>query len=91
MITKPDDLYLELVTPEEILFSGWAGLIDVPGGKGRFMILREHAAIISTLTKGFIRIISKEGVEKRYDCAGGVVECIDNRVTILMDHPAKAN
>lgn len=88
-MNKPDDLYLELVTPEEILYSGPVGLVDVPGTSGRFMILREHGAIISTLKKGFIRIMGKDSVERRFDCSGGVVECFDNRVTILIDHPFK--
>ena len=81
---KHDDLYLELVTPEGILYSGDVGFIDVPGASGRFMILREHGAIISTLKNGFIRIIGKDSVERRFDCTSGVVECINNNVTILM-------
>ncbi|MCL2072289.1 MAG: F0F1 ATP synthase subunit epsilon [Marinilabiliaceae bacterium] len=87
MTTKPDDLYLELVTPEVILYSGAVGLIDVPGVSGRFQILREHGAIISILKKGIIRIIGKDSVERKYNCTGGTVECFENRVTILMDHP----
>ena len=89
MTTKPDDLYLELVTPEVILYSGSVGLIDVPGATGRFQILREHGPIISILKKGFIRFIGKDSVERRFECTGGVVECFGNRVTILMDHPSK--
>jgi len=79
------DLYLELITPEGILYSGPVGLVDVPGAAGRFTILREHGAIISTLKNGFIRVIGKDSVERRFNCnGGGVVECVDNHVTILM-------
>jgi F-type H+-transporting ATPase subunit epsilon len=84
-MNKHNDLYLELVTPEGIVFSGTVGFIDVPGAIGRFMILRDHVAIISSIKKGFIRIITKDSVERRFDCTGGgVVECINNHVTILM-------
>lgn len=83
------DLYLELVTPEEILFDGPVGLVDVPGAAGRFTVLREHGPIISTLTAGIIRIIGKDGVERRFRCREGVLECIGNHLTILMDHPPK--
>jgi F-type H+-transporting ATPase subunit epsilon len=82
---KPsDDLNLELITPEGVLYSGPVGLVEVPGSAGRFMILRDHAAIISTLKKGSIRVIGKDSVERRFDCSAGVVECVDNKVTILM-------
>ena len=86
---KPDDLYLEIITPEGVLYSGSVGLIDLPGASGRFMILREHGSIISTLKEGFVRIIGKDSVERSFDCTGGVVECLDNNVTVLIDELVK--
>jgi F-type H+-transporting ATPase subunit epsilon len=83
------DLYCEVVTPEKILFDGPVGMVDLPGASGRFTILRDHAPIISTLTKGNIRIIGKDGVERHFPCLQGVAECIDNHLTILMSHPPK--
>jgi F-type H+-transporting ATPase subunit epsilon len=85
------DLYLEVVTPEEILFEGPVGMVEVPGAAGRFTILRDHHPIISTLTNGRIRIIGKDGVERFFPCRQGVVECHENHMTILMDHPPKNN
>lgn len=84
------DLYLEVVTPEEILFEGSVGMVEVPGTTGRFTVLRDHAPIISTLIQGRIRVISKDGVERFFHCRKGVVECKDNHMTVLMDHPPKA-
>jgi len=86
---KPDDLYLEIITPEGVLYSGSVGLIDLPGASGRFMILREHGSIISTLKEGFVRIIGKDSVERSFDCTGGVVECFENNVTVLIDQLVK--
>lgn len=83
------DLYLELVTPEEILFKGPVGMVEVPGTGGRFTVLRDHAPIISTLIEGRIRVIGKDGVERFFQCRKGVVECKDNHMTVLMDHPPK--
>lgn len=83
------DLYLEVVTPEEILFNGTIGLVDVPGSAGRFTVLRDHGPIMSTLTAGVIRVISKEGTEHHFKCREGFLECYNNHVTILMDHPIK--
>lgn len=85
------DLYLEVVTPEEILFEGPVGMVEVPGTTGRFTILRDHAPIISTLIEGNIRIISKDGVERFFPCRKGVVECKDNHMTVLMEHPPQVS
>jgi len=83
------DLYLEVVTPEEILFEGPVGMVEVPGTSGRFTVLRDHAPIISTLVEGRIRVIGKDGVERFFNCKKGVVESRDNHMTVLMDHPPK--
>jgi F-type H+-transporting ATPase subunit epsilon len=84
------DLFLEVVTPEEILFEGPVGMVEVPGSTGRFTVLRDHAPIISTLIEGRIRVIGKDGVERFFICRKGVVECKDNHMTVLMDQPLKA-
>jgi len=81
---KHDDLYLEIVTPDRIIYDGTVGLIDIPGENGAFTILKHHAPIIASLGKGVIRIIGKTGSEEEIKCDGGVVECQDNKVTILI-------
>ncbi|MFO8001899.1 MAG: F0F1 ATP synthase subunit epsilon [Marinilabilia sp.] len=82
-----DDLYLEIITPEDILYEGPVGLVEAPGSSGRFVLLRDHAPIISTLEKGDIRVIGKHGHEQHFLCKEGVLECHDNRLVILMNHP----
>jgi len=80
-----EDLYLEIITPEKILYDGLVGLIEVPGASGRFVLLRDHAPIISTLVRGDIRVIGKDGYDHHFKCKQGVVECHDNHTVILMD------
>lgn len=80
-----NDLYLEVVTPENICFEGAVGMVDVPGVMGRFTILIDHAPIISTLTTGDIRVIGKDGIERHFKCGGGVVDCKENHIVILID------
>ncbi len=81
---KHDDLYLEIVTPDRIIYDGYVGLIQLPGESGAFTILRNHAPIIASLGNGVIRVIGKTGSEEEIKCDGGVVECQDNKVTILI-------
>ncbi|TAJ15269.1 ATP synthase F1 subunit epsilon [Marinilabiliaceae bacterium JC017] len=80
-----EDLYLEIITPEEIIYEGPVGLVQVPGSSGNFTLLKRHAPIISTLQKGKIRVIGKDGVEKFFHCEGGLLECQENRLIILIN------
>jgi F-type H+-transporting ATPase subunit epsilon len=79
------DLHLEIVTPNEILFEGPIGLVDIPGATGRFTLLRGHEPIISNIVTGTVRVISRVGHEHLFPCKGGVVECLNDKVVILMD------
>ncbi len=80
-----NDLHLEIVTPVRTLFDEAIGLVEVPGRKGRFTVLRNHAPIISILDKGTIRVQAKTGTEHQFECAGGYLECNRNKVTILLN------
>ena len=67
-------MQLEIVTPENKLFSGDIKLVQLPGSKGSFEILRNHAPIISTLDIGIVKLITIEGKEMQFEIKGGVVE-----------------
>ena len=77
-------MYLEIVTPDKKIFTGEAELIRLPGSKGSFEILENHAPIISTLEKGEIKVLDQEKNEHMFDIEHGVVECADNKVIILV-------
>lgn len=79
------DLYLEIVTPANILYEGNVGLVDLPGVNGRFTILRNHGDIISLLTEGEVKVIGEDGVERFFSCNKGSVECLNNKITVLMN------
>ncbi|MEX6626552.1 FoF1 ATP synthase subunit delta/epsilon [Tenacibaculum salmonis] len=49
-------MFLEIVTPEAILFSSKVDSVTVPGVNGEFQMLTNHAAVVSILTKGTIKI-----------------------------------
>jgi F-type H+-transporting ATPase subunit epsilon len=78
-------LYLELITPDKKLYSGKVKLIQVPGTKGSFEILKNHAPIISTLEQGTIKIIDQQDQEDFFDIQGGVIEVNKNKVIILSE------
>jgi F-type H+-transporting ATPase subunit epsilon len=78
-------VYLEIVTPDKKIFAGEVSLIRLPGSNGSFEILENHAALISTLEEGPLRIIDKEGKEHTISIKNGVVECLDNNIVVLVE------
>lgn len=49
-------MYLEIVTPEAILFSSEIDSLSVPGVNGEFQMLNNHAPVVSNLRAGTIKI-----------------------------------
>ena len=79
------ELNLEIVSPEAVVFSGDIEMVEMPGKRGRFSILKGHAPIISSLMAGPIRVKGLDGKESVFDCEAGYVECADNKVSILLN------
>ncbi|MEA2043361.1 MAG: ATP synthase F1 subunit epsilon [Bacteroidota bacterium] len=76
-------MYIEIVSPEKKLYSGDVDYVQLPGTKGRFAILKNHAPLISTLTKGTVLVRDKSEQEKNIDISGGVVEVMKNNIIVL--------
>ena len=90
-------MHLEIVSPEAKLFSGEVESLTVPGASGSFQVLNNHAPIVSTLTKGQVRIqgnikldetnqiFTQEGANTFFDIQSGALEMRDNKVILLTD------
>ena len=76
---------LEIITPEKRLFEGEVKLVQVPGKKGSFEVLKNHAPIISTLENGPVIMVDQEGAETRYEINGGVIEVKTNKIILLAE------
>lgn len=77
-------MFLEIITPDKKIYSGEVSSVSVPGKLGRFEMLNNHAAVISTLLNGKVKVKDKEGV-KSFDVKGGVVENLKNKIIILAE------
>lgn len=84
-------LYLEIVTPKKIVFSGNVKSITVPGELGSFQVLYNHAPIISNLIAGEIKIRKENDEMEYYVCEGGFVFVLRNRIRIMSDSIVHAN
>ncbi|WP_299057814.1 F0F1 ATP synthase subunit epsilon [uncultured Polaribacter sp.] len=49
-------MYLEIVTPEAILFSSEVDSLSVPGVDGEFQMQNNHAPIVSNLKEGVVKV-----------------------------------
>ena len=78
-------MQLEIITPDKKVYEGEVKLVRVPGSKGSFEVLKNHAPIISTLTKGGIKVIDKSDKTMVYDIGGGVIEVKNDRIIILAE------
>ncbi len=76
---------LEIITPDKKIYDGEVQIVNVPGTKGAFTILKNHAPIISTLEKGKVRIQDEKGEEKFFELSSGVVEVLNNNVIVLAE------
>lgn len=77
-------MLLEILTPDRKVYSGEVSSVQVPGTKGSFTVLDNHAPIISTLETGKVKVRSKAGVET-FEINGGVIEVLKNKVTVLAE------
>ncbi|MEZ5104353.1 MAG: ATP synthase F1 subunit epsilon [Draconibacterium sp.] len=78
-------MHLEIITPDKKVFEGEVELVKLPGSKGSFEILKNHAPIISTLEKGTIKIQEVSGKELFFEVDGGVVENKANKIIVLVE------
>ena len=76
---------IEIITPDRNIYSGEVRSVRVPGRKGSFQVLKDHAPIISTLDAGPVIISDEQDTEIRFEITGGVIEVKRNRIILLAD------
>lgn len=77
-------MQLDIITPDEHVFSGEVSEVTVPGTLGSFQVLTNHAPIISTLAAGQIKFKGQGGVVS-LDSEGGVIEVLNNKIIVLAE------
>ena len=82
-------MLLEIITPDQKVFSGEVKLIQVPGLDGSFEVMNKHAPIISIIGQGKVKVITETGENKFFQVDGGVVEVKDNKIILLAERLVK--
>ena len=75
---------LEIITPEQVYFSGEVASVNLPGKNGSFTVWENHAPIISSLAAGKISYkANNQDLELTVD--GGFAEVNKNVVTVCLE------
>jgi len=80
-----DNLQLEIVTPFGKTITEEISSCVVPGVKGQFQVLKNHAAVISNIAVGAIKVKNIEKEEIFIATSGGFCEVRDNAVKIIVE------
>ncbi len=85
-----ENLHLEIVTPFGKTFSEEVVSCVVPGVKGQFQILTNHAAVISNITIGAIKIETSAKDKVFIATSGGFCEVRNNAIKIIVESAEKS-
>ena len=80
-----DTLYLEIVTPEKVLYRGEIKSITAPGAYGELQVLPDHSPLFTSLEVGRMNFESSDAESQWAAVHGGYFEVLDNRVIVLAD------
>ena len=78
-------MFLQIISPSKIVFEGEVLSVKVPGEEGEFEMLNKHAAIVSSLNKGTIRIIKEDKSKDEIKIRSGFVEMQKNKIILFIE------
>jgi F-type H+-transporting ATPase subunit epsilon len=83
-------LQLEIVTPEAKIFSEEVNSVVLPGSEGEMGILPQHAALMTQIQPGEVRITRDSGTIS-LAVGQGFAQIKDNKVAVLTDMAMKTD
>jgi len=79
-------LRVDVVSAEQLIFSGAAEFVILPGEDGELGIYPRHTPLITRIKPGTVRIqVPEQADEELIFVAGGILEVQPNLVTVLAD------
>jgi F-type H+-transporting ATPase subunit epsilon len=77
-------IHCDIVSQDRSLFSGEVDMVVAPGSEGVLGILPHHAPLLTTLIYGVL-VVKQAGKEEAFTIAGGIMEVLPDKVTVLAD------
>jgi F-type H+-transporting ATPase subunit epsilon len=83
-------IHVDIVSAEGQIFAGEATMVVAPGISGELGIMPRHAALLTLLKAGEVRVHTPDGAEQIFYVGGGALEVQPNGVTVLADTALRA-
>ena len=80
--------HFELVSPDKLLFSGPVEDVLAPGTEGDFVVLRDHAPVMTALRPGIVDIGEAQGKHTRLFVRGGFADVSAAGLIVLAESAA---
>ena len=84
-------VHCEIVSASESIFQGSVKMLVITGSTGEMGIMPGHAALLSDLKPGPVRIIKTDDTEEVYFLSGGYVEVQPSGIAVLADTAIRAD
>ncbi|MBL7818766.1 MAG: ATP synthase F1 subunit epsilon [Saprospiraceae bacterium] len=75
---------ITVLTPDKEVFKGEITSVKVPGTGGEFQVLKNHAPVVSALSKGKVAITKADGGKLNFSIEKGFIEVLRNEVSLLV-------
>jgi F-type H+-transporting ATPase subunit epsilon len=75
---------ITVLTPDKEIFKGEITSVKVPGTGGQFQVLKNHAALVSSLAKGKVYLKKADGSPMDFNIEKGFIEVLNNEVSLLV-------
>ena len=83
-------MMLEIVTPQEVVFSGKVQSCSVPGSVSPFQVLNNHAPIVSNLDPGIVKVVDESNKTLYFATNSGFTEVRKNQISVLVENADEA-
>ena len=77
--------HFELVSPDKVLFNGPAQSVLVPGNEGDFLVLSDHAPVMTSMRPGVVGIDDAQGKHRRVFVRGGFADANKKGLILLAE------
>jgi F-type H+-transporting ATPase subunit epsilon len=77
--------HFELVSPDKVLFNGPAQAVLVPGNEGDFLVLSDHAPVMTSMRPGVVGIEDAQGKHRRVFVRGGFADASKKGLILLAE------
>ena len=79
------DIRLTVLSPQKTVLQVQTGRVELPASRGRFVVLYNHAPVITSLDEGDVVYETSEGGEERLHVLSGFAEVNENTITVCAE------